>query len=58
VVLDNTRFRRLAMELRVRRLKEEPITFSFGLNECRALARLSVDGKDLLEHARKAAWRG
>jgi hypothetical protein len=46
------------MELRVRRLKEEPITFSFGLNECRALARLSVDGKDLLEHARKAAWRG
>lgn len=49
VVTSAALFRRLDSRLRKRQLKEHPITFSFKLNEKRALCQLLVDGKDWFE---------
>jgi hypothetical protein len=49
VVTSAALFRRLDTRLRKRQLKENPITFSFKLNEKRALCQLLVDGKDWFE---------
>lgn len=49
VVTSADLFRRLDSRLRRRQLKDNPISFSFKLNEKRALCQLLVDGKDWFE---------